>query len=125
MSTSVTEADAIWLAATMDHIGQVGIKNNTVFLRIKTTLLKRLDVFRSILGIDRHPYGPFDNGGDSRRLQYELVLVGKELALVENLAVSRMKVRPHLFQDKRDQLRDLRQKRGLSGEHKVARPEDL
>lgn len=125
MSTSVIEDDAIWLAGTVDAMGQVGIKNNTIFLRFKTTLLKRLDVIRSILSIERKPHGPFDNGGDSKKPQYKLVLVGEELALLENLVTSRMKVRPHLFFEKREQLRERRKKLGLTGKNKIARAEEL
>ncbi|UPJ42410.1 hypothetical protein IVB40_34995 [Bradyrhizobium sp. 40] len=125
MNAPSLEADALWLAGTMDHFGQVGIKNNTIFVRLKSTLLNRLEVISSILGIDRKPHGPFDNGAFSKKLQYELVLVGKELALLENLVTSRMKVRPQMFQEKRDQLRDQRRKHGLSGKHIVARLEVL
>lgn len=125
MSISLAEANAIYLAGVIDHFGQVGIKNNTVFVRLKTTLLHRLDVILSILGIERRPYGPFDNRGDSKTPQYEIVLVGKELVMLENMVVGRMKVRPYLFQQKRDELRKLRAKLGLLAPSKIARPEEL
>lgn len=125
MSISLAEANAIWLAGAMDHFGQVGIKNNTMFVRLKTTLLHRLDVILSILGVERKPHGPFDNRGDSKTPQYEIVLVGKELVMLENMVAGRMKVRPYLFQRKREQLRELRAKLGLPATSRIARPEEL
>ncbi|MCA1392042.1 hypothetical protein I6F20_23505 [Bradyrhizobium sp. IC3123] len=123
---SVTDGDARHLAGMMDCFGQVGIKKNTMFVRFKTAYLDRLEVIRSILATDQKPTGPFDNGGDSKRLQYELVLVGKELVTLENLVTGRMLTdRRHAFRQKRDQLHKLRQKLGLSGKLKVARPEEL
>lgn len=123
---SVTDGDARHLAGMMDCFGQVGIKKNTMFVRFKTAYLDRLEVIRSILGTDQEPVGPFDNGGDSKRLQYELVLVGKELASLENLVTDRMLTnRRHAFRQKRNQLHKLRQRLGLSGKLKVARPEEL
>ncbi|EJN07499.1 hypothetical protein PMI42_07781 [Bradyrhizobium sp. YR681] len=123
---SVTDGDARHLAGMMDCFGQVGIQKNTMFVRFKTAYLDRLEVIRSILGTDQKPKGPFDNGGDSKRLQYELVLVGKELATLENLVTSRMLTnRRHAFRQTRDQLHKLRQRLGLSGKLKIARPEEM
>ncbi|MGY2902159.1 hypothetical protein [Bradyrhizobium sp. URHC0002] len=123
---NVTDGDVRHLAGMMECFGQVGIKKNTMFVRFKTAYLDRLEVIRSILAIDRRPTGPFDNRGDSKRLQYELVLVGKELVTLENLVAGRMLTnRRHAFRQKRDQLHKLRQKLGLSGKLKIARQEEL
>lgn len=120
------EADAIWLAGTMDHFGQVGIEKNTMFVRFKTVSLDRLEAIAAALGINRRPYGPFDNGGGSKKLQYELTLVGRDLAVLENMVTGRMRTgKQHLFQEVRERLRKVRNELGLARKFKVSRVEDL
>lgn len=120
------EAEANWLAGTMDSFGQVGIKKNTMFVKFKTVYPSRLEAIAAAIGIDRAPRGPFDNHGASRKRQYDLVLVGKELATLENLVTGRMRTeKQHLFQKRREQLGKLRKKSGLSGKYDICRAEDL
>jgi hypothetical protein len=126
MHTDQREADAIWLAGTMDIFGQVDIKKNTIFVKFKSAYLDRLQAIVAALGINRAPRGPFDNLGASKKPQYDLVLVGKELALLENMVVGRMRTeRQHLFQKRREQLRKLREKVGLAEKFNIYRAEDL
>jgi hypothetical protein len=126
MRKTFTDEDAIYLAATMDHFGQIGVKKLTMFVKFKTAYLDKIQVIAAALGINRQPRGPFDNAGGSKKPQYELVLVGSELATLENLVAGRMRTRKReLFYQMRERLRKQWRKRGSSGPYKITRAEDL
>ncbi|WP_027569514.1 hypothetical protein [Bradyrhizobium sp. URHA0013] len=110
------EIDATWLAGLLDGVGYFGIKDNKPFVQLKTTEPDRIVAAETILGMAGKSYGPFDNGGDSKRPQYALDITGGYLVLLENLVARRMRTaRRHLFQQLREQVRRLRNQIGRSG----------
>lgn len=109
MNTHHLESDATWLAGLLDAFGHFGVKDNRPFVRLKTTDLGRIEAVAAILGMSKKPYGPFDNQGSSKQVQYALEITGESLAFLENLVVSRMRTaRRELFQQLREHTRRLR-----------------
>ncbi len=127
MSENRNEIDASWLAGIMDCFGEISIKKMTMFVKFKSAYPDRLKAIARALGIDRILQGPFAPSGDSRKPYYQLVLVGADLALLENVVTRHMRTtRRYLFDETRLRLQRMRRKMKLSGpSYKIASPDKL
>ncbi len=127
MSENRNEIDASWLAGIMDCFGEVNIKKMTMFVKFKSAYPDRLKAIACALGINQVLKGPFAPSGDSRKPYYQLVLVGADLALLENVATRHMRTaRRHLFDETRLRLQRMRGKIKLSGPpYKIANLDEL
>lgn len=127
MSDNQSDVALAWLAGVMDCYGQIGIKKMTMFAKFKSIYPDRLEAIAAVLGVNKAPKGPFDPSGDSKQPYYQLVLVGVELARLENVVTSRMRTtRRYLFGENRRRLQWMRRKRKLSGPfYKIASSDDL
>lgn len=127
MSENENEIDAAWLGGIMDGFGEINIKKNTMYVKFKSVYPDRLKAIADALGINRAPKGPFDPSGDSKKPYYHLVLVGSDLARLENVATRYMRTTRHyLFGETRLRLQRMRKRMKLSGpSYKIASADEL